>query len=669
MLSVLIDVAHQELNDCFGISSCLQLPLFKENLFKEILNNVISLNARELYVLTNNSDLIENNHGSDFEIISNIEDIECVFFNNADEYVVFLKSDIYFEVDNGFGFISDFENNTEIVSENGDLIGVAVRCRDVFKLISNQEFKLEKIKSNIKEKIVIKCYSRVINTPLEYKGLINDILKGETKYRLPEVAQGVFAESKIPQGDFVIIPPVYFDDCVQVENGCIVGPCTAIMKNSLIATNSNIRNTFVGQGNYISSGCFLDGVMCCENVNIRRNSVVFSDTVLGRECSLGEESVIENSSYIRAFSRVDDFKKNYVNFKPENNQSPAGFYGYTPEKSALLGAVLGIAFNSPKIAVATDGQLNSTALKLALLGGLITTGAACFDFGNTFLAALHYYMNFCELDCAVFISGNKDGTAITVFSKNTYSLSNSDYYNIKNIMTFSEIKRCDSKDCKTVRQIHGMQRMYVQNLIKRFENKLKFVPVFKCDNKKILNIAELAVSKIGLIESDKKVFFTINRDGTKLTAEYKGTYFSYGKLLEIVSYFVAENGDVFYKDFYKNNKALWTLDAVFLCFKLIEILNKNDLNIIDAYKLLPTFYLAENTIETELPLSTLASEISSNNFLDYSKGELSYNNDRAKIRINKNADGSLKIAAKAVTIEAAREIVGELSEMIRKYHV
>ncbi len=668
MISVLIDIGYKDLNECFGVSSCLELPLFNRTLGSEILKNINLIKTKKTYVYSTSSDSFENDFDCKWEIINDIDSIKCVFLSQNRNYVLFFFSDTYFEIQDDLTLSEKFfSRNTVITSFNGDLIGIAVEMNDVFEMISNNEFTIEKLKSCATENIKIDCYSKVVNNPSDYKSLVADILKGKTAFRLPEVAQGVFAESKIPQGDFVIIPPVFFDEGVQVENGCVIGPCTSVMKNSLIAKNSNVRNSFVGQGSYISSGCFLDGVMCCENVTIRRNSVVFSDTVLGRESSLGEDSIIENSSYIRPFSRIDDFKKNYVNFKQENNQSPAGFYGYSPEKSALLGAVIGIAFNSPKIAVAGDGHLNSTALKLALMGGLMTTGAACYDFGNTFLSSLHYYMSFCELECAVFISGSNDGTAITVFSKNTYSLSNSDYYNIKNIMTFSDIKRCNSDECKGIRQIHGMQRMYVQNLIKDFNEKLDFMPIFECKNKRILTIVEIAASKIGFKTDEKRVLFNINQEGTKLTAEYNGICYSHGKLLEIASHFVEGKGDVFYKNLNKNQKELWSLDAVVLCFKLIEILHENNMNLKDAYKALPTFYLAENTITTNLPLSALASRLSSNNSIDFVRGELRYQDGETKIRINKNVDGSLKIVAKAVTVEAAKEIVGNLCEMISKY--
>lgn len=671
MIAVLIERLNKTINECFGVSSCLELPLFTESLGSRIIKNISRTEIEKIYL---NSTILSlknsgNNSSSDVEFVENIKEIQCILSKKPNEFTVLFYSNIYFE---GTINLSELTRNLlsdsfVINSENGERIAVVLRNRVLCEMLSYNGFSIDNLILENSEKSLMNGYFKAIGSPQDYKNLISDILNGKTDYRLPEVAQGIYAESKIPQGDFVIIPPVFFDDGVQVESGCVIGPCTAVMKNCLIAKNTNIRNSVISKNSYISSSCFMDGVMCCENVSIRRNSVVFSDTILGRDSSLGEDSVIENGSYIRPFSKIDDFKKNYINYKPESNQSPAGFYGYSPEKSALLGAAIGVVFNSPKIAVASDGELNSTALKLSLLGGLITTGASCYDFGNTFLSSLHYYMDFCELDCAVFVSGNREGTAITVFSKGNYSLSKSDYYNIKNVMTSGSIKRCNSDECKSIRQIHGMQRMYVQNLTKKFQGELDFMPVFHCDNKRIQSVLEIASSKIGFKTGKKRVMFKINQEGTKLNAESNGVHFSHAKLLEIVSHFSTHKDEIYLKGINNFTEDLWRLDAVILCYKLLEILQVNNITLNKAYMTLPDFYVAESMVASKIPLSTLLSEISNKNHIAFNKSELCYQEGSTKVRINKTEDGSLKIAARSATAETAREIVGNLTEIISRY--
>ncbi len=669
MVAVIVDGGNKKINECFGVSSCLELPVFTETLGEKTVKNISFAKPEKIYVCSEFLNSSNSVFGGETEVITGVKSIADVFSDNPQDFTCFVFSDVYFEPESDFLKSSDifFCDDAVIKNTNGEKLAVVLRNSKICELSQDGDFNVSEVDFSNSKSIVLDCYSKIINSPDDYKGLITDILCEKTDIRLPETAQGVFAESEIPHGYFVIVPPVYFGENVQIESGCVIGPNTAVMKNTLIAKNTNIRNSFIGKNCYISSGCFFDNAICGENVSVRRNSAVFSGAVLGKDCTLGEETVIENGTYIKPFSKIDDSKKNYVNFKRESTQSPAGFYGYTPEKSALLGASLGIVFDSPKIAVAGDGNLNSTALKLSLLAGLMTTGAECYDFGNTFLSSLHYYMDFCELDCAVFVSGNTEGTAITVFRKGFYSLSNVDYHNIKNVMTSADIKRCNSENCKNIRQIHGMQRMYVQNLIKRFESKPNFMPIFECENKRIQSITEIAVSKIGFKSGKKRVAFKINNDGTKASAESEGKHFSHEKLLETVLYFIGEKRGNNSNGFRDRNEELHYLDAVTLCFEVLEILHKNNLTLNDASDMLPDFYVAENTVNSNVPLSVLVSELSNNNSVRFKAGQLLFQERNSQVSINKTSNGSLKIAVKGADYETACEIVGNLTEIIGGY--
>ena len=480
---------------------------------------------------------------------------------------------------------------------------------------------------------------------------MTDILNKKINILLPEIAEGIFAEDSIPQGDFSIIPPVYFDRDVQVECGSIIGPNTIMMKETLVSKNSNIKNSVLLNGCFVSSDCYVDGVLMSDNVSVRRNSIILSESVLGGNCFVGEESVVENESLIKPFTRIDNFKKIFINYKRETNQSRAGFYGYTPEKAALLGASIGIVFEKSKIAVASDGELNSLALKLALLGGMITTGASCYDFGNSFMSSLHYFMEFCELDCAVFVSGNKSGTIITVFQSGGYSLNSAQYHNIKMIMTSDNIRRCDYEECKNVRQIHGMKRMYIQNLIKDFYSKLSVFPVIKCDNKIIQNVVDIALSKIGYEADGEIIVFNINYDGTRAIVEYDSVVYPHKKLLEIMRYYNGGNTE---------SKALWSVDAVSLCFELMRVLLVNELTLDKALKELPPFYIAESTFEYNGKISTILNKIGDANKIRIDGDDILIKKGENKLKITKNDTGQLKIIAKSNTVETAEELVGEL---------
>lgn len=669
MIAVIVDVESKKINECFGVSSCLELPVFTEVLGKRTVRSLMFSMPERIYICSKRADFSKVGFGSNTEFVKELKDLYGEFWNRKQSYTCFVNSNVYFEPESDFFTSIDTSvcGVTVMKGKKGEKLAVVLKNSKICEMLDDGEIDICAFDFDDAETAFLDCYSKIIEKPDDYKEFITDILSEKTDIRLPETAQGVFSEGEMPHGYFVIVPPVYFGENVQIESGCVIGPNTAVMNNTLIAKNTNIRNSLICQNCFVSSGCFFDNVICSENVSVRRNSAVFSGSVLGRDCALDEESVIENGTYIRPFSKIDEFKKNYVNYKRESRQSPAGFYGYTPEKAALLGAAVGIVFDSPKIAVASDGNLNSTALKLSLMGGLITTGAECYDFGNTFLSSLHYFMSFCELDCAVFVSGNSNGTAVTVFRKNTYSLSNGDYHNIKNVMTSADIKRCNSENCKKIRQIHGMQRMYVQNLVKRFDSQPDIMPIFECENKRIQSVSEIAVSKVGFKSGKKRMVFKINQEGTKATAESKGEHFSHERILECVSYFTAKKDDETDNNAYLRKEEFRRLDAVALCFELLEVLHKNDMTLNDAVKLLPEFYVAESTFVSKVPMSALLTQINDKNSVSFDGGELFFSDGESEVRINRTTDGSLKIAAKAADYETACEIVGDLGEIIARY--
>lgn len=632
--------------------SLLKLPIFSENLLHCFLRSVSRLSPQKIVIFSQND--IKNVLPHDVDFIDNKREFLNYFLGQSDETSIVFSSGNFIDIDDEFiKIIRENKEDYKFVSTNNEDLCCVLYNRNMVKILSEYSVSFDNIFNDIEQTEIYNGYSKNIEKPLIYKAFLDDILNRKTSVVLPEIAQGIYAEDRIPNGNFVIIPPVYFDSSVQVEDGAVIGPGSILMSETLVSKESEIKNSILMCGVYISSGCYVDNSLLCENVTVRRNSVVMNNSVLGHNSVIGEETVVENNSVIKPYTKVDDIKQQYVNFKKETTQSPAGFYGYSPEKAALLGAAIGQVFNRPRVAIASDGEMNSTALKFALLSGLITTGAACYDFGNTFLSSMHYFMEFCELDCAVFVSGNKLGTFITVFTKNTYSLTSAQYYNIKAMMLSDKIIRCDYDECKNIRQIHGMSRMYVQNLIKNFSSKLDLMPVFNSDNKRIQSVVEIAASKIGYATGKKRLVFNINSEGTKATVEYENMLYPENKIKEIVEYFNGNNAV----------STLWKLDCLILSFELLRVLHENNLDLKSASNLLPQYYVAESSLKFNNSLSKLINKFGEKSKVEYKSGDIFINNGNNKIRINKK-DDELRIVAKAASVEIAKEMVGDILKII-----
>ncbi len=501
MIAVIIERCNKDLFECLGVENFGAIPFFHTTLGNLLESNNPFKTADLVYKIPEN----KGSKDYDFTIKNLLNSLES--FPNEKVTVTF--SDVYISNDFWDEITNEKEGNFLCFNAENEVVLCMLSTIDLFNFLLKNPMNVSCVFNKIKTRKNFGAYAKIIDNPLKYKAFCCDALNGKVDFRLPEIAQGIYVSTNIPEGDFVLVPPVYLGSDVQIEKGCVIGPETIISDGSLIARNSHLKNTFLGKNSYVSSGCHIVGSLLGDNVILRRNSVVLNNSVICHDTLIGEEKIIENNSIIRAFSSVDEYNNSEINFKSDFDNATDGFYGYTPEKAALLGAAIGVCFGMPRVGVACDGEMNSTALKLSFLGGLMTSGAVGFDFGNTFLSAMQYYMDFCELDCGVFVSGSDDGTLISVFRKGSTSLKSSDFYNIKSVLSSGKVRRCKKTECKKIRQIHGMQRMYIQNLTMPFSGKINFKPVFTCDNKIISDIVERAVSKIGFNSGEKPLFLAL----------------------------------------------------------------------------------------------------------------------------------------------------------------
>ncbi len=647
MVAVIIERCNKSLKECFGVDS---------------VNDVSAFGTTLGY-------FFNNNYSEAFEKVIELPSKDAVAYNKSltkfkntlkkqpGETVAVTFSDVFFETVKIRKIAKENEESILLVNAEDEVFLCIMNADALLTFLAENNDDVTCVFSKIKSKILYEKYVKIIDNPLKFKDFCNDVLKGTVNYRLPELAQGIYVSSNIPEGDFVLIPPVYLGDDIQIEKGCVIGPFAIVSDGCLIARNSNVRKSILGENSYISTGCQIEGSLLSDNVVIRRNSVVFNDSVLCHDATVGEEQIVENHSFIRAFCRVEEYDRSVVNYRDDVINSADGFYGYTPEKAALLGAATGISFDMPRIAVASDGEMNSTALKLAFLGGLMTTGAACYDFGNTFFSSLQYCMAFCELDCGVFIRGSDNGTVISIFKRGDTSLLKSDFYNIRSVIASRSIPRCDKKDCKNIRQIHGMQRMYIQYLTSLFTDRINFTPVFVCENKRILSVAELAANKIGFKVGKDRVIFNINPVGTRVSAQSNGVVFPYTKLLEAVSFYRRKKKTTYSNDFFEN-------DSVILSFLLIKIMSEEKVGLQKIIDDLPRFYVAEKTVDNCCELKILAADLSRDNKIDFKKDEIFYFDGINSVKINGNQKGSVSIKARSHSMETATEIIDKLTRFI-----
>ncbi len=647
MQGYVFEVENDALKKYFGYKSFLDLPLFHKTLGDCIYSEMNSCGAEEIKDLTFDEYIFDSKAPSDNVLVLFSNNFLSVEVNDFDRAKAYLKE---FYLSDSQGKICGFYC-TKYVLES--VMKECVNFIDFCNKITDKYFDFPDISC------VKTCFS--INKVNDYLSLVAFSFEDKNNLNLPEIAQGIYTSSEIPKGDYVIIPPVYIGEGVQIERGAIIGPYSVLYNNVLVATKSSVKRSVIFENTYISDNCFVDSAICCSDASLRRNSAVFKGSVIGADSIVGESTILEDTTLLTNGTRISNMKVTDVCCNVGQSSEGTVFYGYTPMKAALLGCCLGNALEMPSIAVMSDGELNSTSLKLSVLGGLISSGSSCYDFGNGFLSSIFYSMSFCELDYGLFISGNSSGTVITLFDSEKNALSNVQLNKISRLLSNEQIKYAKSYQCKKVRVITSLGRLYISNLVNTVKHPLDFFPIIECENKSIRVVVNTALSKIKINSSGDSVVLRINEQGTQASAEYRGRSFNNETLRRIVSYYsYLEKASP-----ETNDSASW--DAVYMCFRIFEVLGKNNINLIEAENQLPDVYIADGEVEFHKALSSLASHISEYTDVSYKDNKLMIDDDDVKISISEIKNSNrLKIIVKASSFDVAEELTEDLAEYIRR---
>ncbi len=656
MLAVIIDEKSEEIQDYLLKKSCSELSLLSCSLIEKQVAELKSCGINRVAFLGN------KNSEADCEMIcfDKCNKLADYIEKTEEKSIVIVSSAVYFEMKNDVMF-SDFSNLTRLnlTDNEGEIACAIFNGKDVSAILSsvNVIYELPEIIFSRKNTSV-KCvdFACKVENIRNYKKLLNMILNMKTNIHLPEIAEGIYSEGEIPKGDYVIVPPVYFGGNVQVESGSVIGPYTIVESDSLISKNTYVKKSFISNNGFVSSGCFLDGVFCGENVSVRKDSAVFADSILGNNVVLSEETIIENGSLIRPFTHVSNAKNNIINYK--ENESLSGFCGYTPEKAALLGGAIGSHYKKEKIVIMCNGECNSVILKHALISGLLSTGNHCFDCGFGFLSSIIFVLMYCDIKIGVFIQGFHDGTIISVIKKDGFFISKSEFYCIKEKMLNGNIVRCNQNECGQLHTIRKIKNLYVNNLVKNISNSLNVFPVFNCRNKIINDIVKCAFSKLKCNNFKNKIYFTINETGTRVDCVCNGGRYNHEKLQDFVAFY----DDINISKNWQNMRN----DAVYLCFKVLEIIASNNLDFSTEIENIPLFFVAEKILESDKKIPYIASRFSTENDVLFSDSSLLVKDKNFKIKVIENDNiKKLKIFAKSYKYELAEEIALEVERFLK----
>ncbi len=654
LLAVIVEEKVELLNEFLGVEFCSELSLLTENFIEKQVGELNSIGINNIVYFGEN----EPRCCKEITFISDYNDLCSVLKKNKKTNILVTFSNVFFQFKNQHIDLDLIASTSVSFAEDDGNVGcVFLNKKLLYEALNSQGnnnlMSFFCNKSNLK----LNCFENIVSVsePRDYGDILNMLLKSDFNALLPKVAEGIYALGDVPKGDYVIIPPVFFGNNVQIEDGCVIGPRTVLFDNCLVSKNSYIKSSVLMSDTYISSGCFIDYTICGENVSVRRDSAVFEGSVLGNNVTIGEGVFLESESHIRPFTNVSEYKNSNINYK--NNESCWGFCGYTPEKAALLAGSIGSLYKNAKIGILINNEYNAKTLKYAVISGLMSTGIECFDLGYGYISLLQFGLNFCDLDCGIFINGQSDGTMISIINKSSLLLPKDDFYAIKENMLNGSIVRCTKKQCKPPHIIKGIKHVYIRSLTGKFKENIRVLPEFICENSFVEDLCKEAFLKLKSTDFKLKIKFLINADATICECVFNDKKYSHNELCSFVSFYTNSDNMI--------DSKLWRNDAVFLCFRILEILSLHDIDFSDEMKRIPAFYIAEKVIFTEKKMPYIASRLSEKSRVFYKEDELILKDKDLHIKYVDNGKyNKIKILARNHKSELAEELIGDIIKLL-----
>ncbi len=646
------------LTEQINLNSFYDLPVLDKLLIEHQLINFADLSVEKAFLVNYIKDV-------EFSLFDTVAIAERNVFKELaiaenDKYFIAFRNDIYFEVNGLKEIIEKCDEVIYLKDKNGVVFCIVGKVEHLKRLYNKNLLISEFFKQ--RERTADFCidfydgYVKQLNSIKNYQCLLFDILNGKTMYKPPFVAEGVFTTGTVPRGDFSIIPPVYLGDTVQIESGSTIGPNTVIYNNTLISENTSVKNSVLFENVFVSSNCFVDGSVCCDNASIKRNSAVFSGSVIGADALIGEDITLDNGSFVDKNVKYDNY-----NFLPYQNRKSFSFknkfQGLTPDKAALLGSAVSVVFKIPKIIVGCDGSSNALSLKLAFLSGLIASGNECLDVGVTFKAQMFFSSVFCDCDYSVFFSGKGGGTNIEIFNSENVQISKTACCNLFDYCNKGEYSFRCFDECKNIRQIKGLRRMYIREITAFSDTDLPYISEVICENKILLKTLEEIFERCIKKDGQRNGFQVyMNENGTNVNIKFRDQFYTQKILKKLVFFFLKNNDNTraFESDLYIK---LWRCDSVFLIMAVLNIIKRTGEELDTLIENLPKFYIKSKNLNIRSSNSDIAEKISSEFKFKHQKGvfDIKCKDGFVKVVNNKERE-NIKIICASKNMATSEEI-------------
>lgn len=243
---------------------------------------------------------------------------------------------------------------------------------------------------------VAEGYWEDVGTHESYVKAQADVLEGKVDVELDgfEISPGVWvAEGAEVHPDAVLKGPLFIGDYAKIESGVEIREHSVIGSNVVIKNGAFLHRAVVHDNVYIGQQCNLRGCVVGKNTDVMRSARIEDGAVVGDECLVGEESIIQGNVRVYPFKTIEAgaFVNTSVIWESRGQAHLFGARGVsgilnveiTPELAVrLAGAYATTLKKGTTVTTARDHSRGARALKRAMISALQSSAIDVRDLEN-----------------------------------------------------------------------------------------------------------------------------------------------------------------------------------------------------------------------------------------------------------------------------------------------
>lgn len=553
-------------------------------------------------------------------------------------------------------------------------------------------------------------YFNPLDTPTSLCACTRDVLHGKTRFSLPHLANGIYAASALPKGNYQLIPPVFVGENVTIENGAQIGPNTVLEENCFVGQNASVENSILRAGTAVYREARLHGAVVCENAVIKEGTAIAAGSAVGAFSTVGKHAFLGRNVCIWPHQTVENgmhisgdvcgFTPQRITFS-EDGQLQTAQTPLDPILLAAFGRALGSCTFGKKVGILHDGSLSSAAAAQIVSGALCAQGSGVWCFGKGFLPQLHFYTSFCDLQVGVFLGEHKGRLCLHLFAAGGLLLSGVQISTICTRLQSGDFPVPMLENCRASADMHDMQTMYLRELLREAGTFLDSQSVrVQCPNPEITMLLEDALYRLHTKTGDE-ITLRLSADGTRVSAFHRVCgYLPHERLLAACCNDVFQSGRdvalsadspfVFEQIAAKNGRRvlhypaapteepdtqtralareqLFVRDGLFLSMRLLGVLQKSGKSLDELHRALPAFFVRRKSIASALPPAELLGALHLPDAELRKEGIVWQNEDGRVLLTTQHAGKRLRILAESARFETAKALCEEVEERLTNH--